>query len=125
MRKQYHFRPGNAGIRAWDVDNLIRLVQDQPDEAIRLDDIAEVDENWWFAFGDEPTVRNVLEHLRLMEEVDRSFPIIIDPDGRVMDGMHRVAKALSEGNSSIHARRLVALPPPDYVGVEPADLPYE
>ena len=42
-----------------------------------------------------------------------------------MDGMHRVARALGEGHSSIKAKRLRTLPAPDYVSVEPADLPYE
>ena len=124
MRKQYHFRPNEAGLCAWDVDNLIQLTQGQPDEDVPLSAIAEIDENWWFAFGDEPTVRNVVEHLRLVEESDLSHPIILDPAGRVMDGMHRVAKALREGRTSIKGRRLATLPPADYVGVEPDDLPY-
>jgi hypothetical protein len=37
-----------------------------------------------------------------LEEVDLSYPIILGPDGRVMDGMHRVARAILEG------RRLAA-----------------
>ena len=125
MRKQYHFRPGASGLQAWDVDKLVRLTRDQEEESIPLSEIGEVDENWWFAFGEVPTVRNVVEHLRLMSELDVSYPIIVDPDGRVMDGMHRVARALSEGQPAISARRLAVLPPPDYVGVDPADLPYE
>jgi hypothetical protein len=125
MRKQFHFRPSDAGLQAWDVDNLIRLTQDQPDEDLPLSDIREIDENWWFAFGEVPTVRNVVEHFRLMEELDPSYPIVVDPEGRLMDGMHRVARALSEGQSSIRARRLAVLPPPDHVGVEPGNLPYE
>jgi hypothetical protein len=125
MRKQFHFRPSEAGLRAWDVDNLIRLTQGQPEEVVALASLEEIDENWWFTFGDEPTVRKVVEHLRLMEETDLSYPIIIDPDGRLMDGMHRVAKALSRGAPDIRAKRLRTLPPPDYVGVAASDLPYE
>jgi hypothetical protein len=60
MRKQYHFRPSESGLRAWDVDNLIRLTQGQPEEVVPLSAIREIDENWWFAFG-EPTVRNAHE----------------------------------------------------------------
>jgi hypothetical protein len=125
MRKQYHFRPGDGGLRAWDVDNLLRLTQDQPEELIPLAAVGEIDENWWFAFGNEPTVRSVVEHFLLMEQTDLSYPIIVDPDGRLMDGMHRVAKALTRGSPSIRAKRLRTLPPPDYVGVSPSDLPYE
>jgi hypothetical protein len=124
MRKQYHFRPSEAGLQAWDVDKLLRLTTDRPDEDVPLSTIAEIDENWWFAFGAVPTVRNVVEHIRLIEETDLSHAIILDPDGRVMDGMHRVAKALSLGQTHIKARRLAVLPEPDYLGVEPDELPY-
>lgn len=125
MRKQYHFRPSDHGLRAWDVDNLVRLTQDQPEELLPLSAIGEVDENWWFAFGEEPTVRSVVEHVRLLQETDLDYPIIVDPDGRLMDGMHRVAKALSQGAETIRAKRLAVLPEPDFVGVAPDDLPYE
>ncbi|MCW2573881.1 MAG: hypothetical protein JWO88_3939 [Frankiales bacterium] len=125
MRKQYHFRPSDSGLRAWDVDNLIRLTQDQPEELIPLSAIGEIDENWWFAFRDEPTVRSVVAHFQLMEQIDLTHPVILDPDGRLMDGMHRVAKALSEGAANIRAKRLRTLPVPDFVGVAPSDLPYE
>lgn len=125
MRKQYHFRPSDLGLPAWDVDKLVALARVRPVEDLPLASIAEVDENWWFAHGEVPTVRRVLEHLRLMEEVDLSFPVIVDPDGRLMDGMHRVAKALSLGRDSIEAHRLPTLPPPDFVGVDPSALPYD
>lgn len=42
-----------------------------------------------------------------------------------MDGMHRVLKALAEGESHIRAVRFTVDPEPDYVGVNPEDLPYE
>lgn len=35
---------------------------------------------------------------RLIHDVDLSFPIILGPDGRVMDGMHRIARAVMEGS---------------------------
>lgn len=30
MRKQYHFRPGPEGLRAWDVDRLVALTAPLP-----------------------------------------------------------------------------------------------
>ena len=41
----------------------------------------------------------MLEHIRLMEEADLSFPIILSATGAVMDGMHRVAKAALLGRT--------------------------
>ncbi len=125
MRKQYHFRPSERGLAAWDVDRLLVLAQDQPTEQVPLEAIGEVESDYWFSHGYTPTVRAVVEHARLIGEADLSYPITIDPQGGVMDGMHRVGKALLTGQTTISAKRLPSLPPPDYVDVQPDDLPYD
>ena len=86
VRKQYHFWPGSSGLDAWDVDRLVELSQDLPVVEVPVDSIAEVDSNYWFGgdFG-EPTVRKMVEHMRLVRDVDPLFPIILGVDGRVMD----------------------------------------
>src|SRR4051794_8028898 len=124
VRKQYHFRPGPTGLMAWDVDRLVALAHDLPTESVSLREIAELDSAYWFDHGYEPTVRAVVEHLRLVQRVDLSYPIVLDPGGRVMDGMHRVARALLDGALTISAKRLRELPEPDYLGCHPDDLPY-
>jgi hypothetical protein len=42
-----------------------------------------------------------------------------------MDGMHRICKALVEGLSDIETVRFRQDPEPDYVGLDPDDLPYD
>jgi hypothetical protein len=124
MRKQYHFWPGEHGQDAWDVDGLLELASDLPIEQADLAGLFEIDSVYWFDEGQRPTVRQVVEHFRLVQEVDCSYPIILGPDGRVMDGMHRVARALLDGRTTISARRLPVLPDPDYRNCRPEDLPY-
>lgn len=125
MRKQYHFWPSERGLQAWDVDRLIALARDLPRQRVALSEIREIDEVYWFDDGyQRPTCRAVLEHMRLIEEADLSFPIILAAGGRVMDGMHRVAKAVYEGRSDIDAVQFERDPAPDYVGRHPRDLPY-
>ena len=119
MRKQYHFWPGERGLDAWDVDRLVALTRDLPVEQVEVDDIWEVDSVYWFDDVERPTVRKFVEHVRLMQEVDVGYPIILGPDGRVMDGMHRVARALVEGRRTLAAVRLPSLPEPDYCGCQP------
>ena len=87
--------------------------------------IRELDEAYWFDHGYAPTCRAVAEHVRLINEADLSFPIILSADGRVMDGMHRVAKALIQNVDDLPAKRFARDPAPDHVGVGPDDLPYE
>ena len=125
MRKQYHFRPGPGGLDAWDVDRLIILVEHQPVEQIPLSDFAEIDTGYWFDHGNNsPTARSVAGHFRLMIDADLQCPIVLNPDGGVMDGMHRVARALAEGRSTVLAKRLPVMPEPDFRDCHPDDLPY-
>jgi hypothetical protein len=124
--KQYHFWPGENGLDAWDVDRVIRLASDLPVEAVELSSIWEVDTVYWFdGAGERPTVRKVADHARLIQEVDLSHPIILGSEGQVMDGMHRVARAMLEGRTSIDAVRFEVQPEPDYRSCRPEDLPYE
>jgi hypothetical protein len=59
-----------------------------------------------------------------MLDADLSFPVIFGPGGRVMDGMHRIARAMLEGKKEVSAVCFPALPEPDYRDCRPADLPY-
>ncbi len=125
MRKQYHFWPGQTGLDAWDVDRLIRMTVDFPVERVLVAEIREVDSVYWFDDVHRPTVRNIVEHWRLMQQTETTYPIILGPDGRVMDGMHRIARALVEQREVIDAVRFTVLPPADYLDCRPEALPYE
>ena len=125
VRKQYHFWPAERGLDAWDVDRLIELSRDLPVERVPLDSIEEIDSVYWFDGSEEvPTVRRVVEHARLISHVDTSYPIILGHDGRVMDGMHRIARALLEGRTEINAVRFTSPPEPDHRNCLPQELPY-
>lgn len=123
MRKQYYFRPSSRGLLAWDVDRLVRLSSNLPRKRIALSTIRELDEVW--SDDDEPpTWRAMLEHIKLTEEADLSFPIILSSSGAVMDGMHRVAKAARQGRKEIEAVQFAEDPEPDHVGLGAKELPY-
>jgi hypothetical protein len=124
VRKQYNFRPGEAGLDAWDVDSLIAASADLQVKEVALESIKDVDTDFWFTFGPTPTVRRIIEHIRLIQEVDASYPIILGSDGRVMDGMHRIARAILDEHTTIRAVQFVVEPEPDYRNCSPEDLPY-
>ena len=122
MRKQYYFRQSTRGILAWDIDRLVSLSAGLPRKRVPLSQITELDEPW---FGDDerPTWRSMLEHVKLIEAADLSFPIILSSSGAVMDGRHRVAKAALLGHAAIAAVQFDKDPEPDYVGRGPDELP--
>jgi len=124
VRKQYYFRPSERGLLAWDVDRLVELTSGLPRKPVPLSAIRELDETW---SGEDagPPWRAMVEPVRLMDEADLSFAIILSADGRVMDGMHRAAKALRQGRQTIEAVQFDVDPPPDHVGRKPEDLPYD
>lgn len=124
MRKQYHFRPSPNGFYAWDVDRLVTLSAPLVPKAIDLKQIAELDEAYWFSAGHTPSCRNIAEHFKLMMAADLQYPIILCARGRLMDGMHRVTKALALGHQTILSIRFKETPEPDFVDIQPDDLPY-
>jgi hypothetical protein len=125
VRKQHHFWPGEHGLDAWDVDRLIELSKPLSVKEVELASIDEIDSVYWFnGQSERPTVRRVVDHARLIEAVDLSYPIILGVDGRVMDGMHRIAKALLLGRETIRAVQFDAPVEPNYRNCRPEDLPY-
>ena len=124
MRRQYHSRRIDGHELIWDVHRLVELTQRFPVQHIPLSRIAELDECFWFDGKTGATCRAVAEHAKLIQETDLAHPIILAADGRVMDGMHRVCKALIEGRSTIAAVQFQQNPAPDYVDVDIESLPY-
>jgi len=98
------------------VDRLVSLSRDLVPELVPIEDIREIDETYW---SGSMTSREVAEHARLIQEADLVYPVILSSDGRIMDGMHRVLKALLTGLSHVTAVRFRSDPLPDYVGVDP------
>jgi hypothetical protein len=123
LRKQYYFQQSARGILAWDVDRLVKLAGNLPRKLIPLSQIRELDEVW-VGQGEEPTWRGLIEHMKLIEEADLSFPILLSSTGAVMDGMHRVAKAALEDRHEIDAVQFAEDPEPDHVGRGAEELPY-
>jgi hypothetical protein len=119
VRKQYNFWQGDA----WDVDRPVELSAALPVRDVGLATITEVDSPYWF--DQAPTVRSIVEHVRLIQDVDMAYPIILAAEGRVMGGMHRIARALLEHRSTIKAVQFATTPEPHYRDCNLADLPYD
>ena len=87
--------------------------------------IRELDENWWYqGEGDVPTPRSLADHMALVQATDLKHPVILCSDGRLMDGMHRLVKALLEKRETILAVKFERTPEPDYINPAPDSLSY-
>ena len=126
MRAQYHFRKSAKGqLLIWDVKKLVKKSQHLKVISIKVDQVKELNQCYWYELGEEkPTCLNIIEHMKIIEDVDLSYPILLCADGRIMDGMHRVCRAKLENRETIDAIQFELTPEPDFIDVDPKDLIY-
>ena len=103
-------RPDNQmsqlGRHHWSVSRLIELSRGLPVMEVSIDHIS-VD----FIY-DRLRLRELVMHMKAAQEADLNCPIILDEDGSVMDGRHRIMKAILNGHSTIKAVRFDENPSP-------------
>ena len=98
----------------WYTEGLWQKAEGLAPFEIAVASIRELDENCWFGSA-TPTLREVLGHLERIQRADLSYPIILNHDGSLMDGGHRLCKAVLAGQTKITAVQFPAMPDPDEV----------
>ena len=99
----------------WVVADLWKAAEGLPAKYIDIASLAEVwDPNMWVYYWKDPTHAHVKPELPRVRTANTAYAIILHPDGWLMDGMHRVAKRLMAGETTVLAVRLPPekLPPP-------------
>ena len=125
MRQQYHFRNIEGKMFIWNVNKIIAENKHLPIQSILVSEIREVDEPYWFEQSDHVTVRDFINHIQLINEASLDYPIVLCSEGRIIDGMHRVVKAVLLQQTHIKAIQLLHPLAPDYIDVDPETLPYD
>ena len=102
----------------WEVSVLWEAAKGLTPEPVDLATLDEAtDPNQWVCHWRDPTHPWMVPELARIEAADLSYPVLFHPAGWLMDGMHRVAKALMSGRTTVMAVRFTpdTLPPPwDY-----------
>jgi len=124
VRRQYHFRQVGEDTYIWDVHRLVELTNKFVAKRLQLVDIQELNEAYWFP-DQYPTIQQIIEHFQLVQDADLSYPIILCAEGRVMDGMHRVAKASLLKQTEILAVQFEQTPEPNFINIDEDDLDYD
>lgn len=99
------------GDKVWIVTNIIARAKDLAPFDLPLAAIYSGSEVWP-AVG---SAYGIAHHVRRALDVDTNHPIIMCQQGFIMDGWHRVLRALIEGKTTIKAVRFVETPPYDYL----------
>ena len=102
----------------WDVERLWDLAGSLPPEFISIDDLLpQLNSTCWVSNVSMTrfTPNLVIEHARriLESEGDEVFPILLSEEGMIMDGMHRLCKAVLEKKARVKVVRFDVDPPPD------------
>lgn len=112
------------GLAIWYIDRIWLAAEGLPEFDLAIDEVPGLDEVLWFseAWGRRPTCRAVIDHCRRILEADGRYPVILGPPGPhggyLLDGVHRVGKAMLAGATTVRAVRLAAMPEPDEVLAE-------
>ncbi len=65
--------------------------------------------------GKMTTLREIARNCRRINDTSLEKPIILNADGSLMDGGHRLCKALLEGKRTIMAVQFTTMPEPDEI----------
>jgi len=74
-----------------------------------------LDKDCWFRGYEKPTTRNTIAHFERIQAADLSYPIILTPDGTILDGVHRLVKAYMQQKEQIKVVKFNELPKPDFI----------
>jgi len=87
------------GRAKWSVARLFQLTKDFPVMEIPLDhlDVSDKYENL--------SLRQMVMHMKAIQSANLKYPIILDEDGELMDGRHRIMKAMLKGIKTVKAVR--------------------
>jgi hypothetical protein len=98
------------------MEQLWEIAAGLPRKKVRISELDALDDVRWFGgpMDIRPTCRSVAEHAWDIQHADLSYPIILSPDGAVLDGMHRLCKAWLEGLEEIDAVQLLEMPAPRF-----------
>lgn len=64
-------------------------------------------------WSDLGSVKNIAKHVKRILHTDLKHPVILDDNGYIADGWHRIVKALVLGETSVKAIRIQEMPNPD------------
>ena len=94
------------GRHMWSVPRLFELARNLPVMDVPLDHLS-----LYYTY-DKLTLREMVMHMKAVNDADLDTPIILDEDGELMDGRHRLMKAMLTGEETIKAVRFDENPSP-------------
>ena len=96
----------SLGRHSWSVARLFELTRELPVMDVPLKHL-----NMYNTY-EKLTLREMVMHMKAVMDADLDKPIILDEDGEIMDGRHRLMKAMLHNIPTIKVVRFDENPPP-------------
>ena len=101
------------GKKVWKVASLIKHAKQQDLEIFDLP-LCVIDLSVAVWETGDMGIKNFSKHIKRVTDTDLKYPVILDDNGFIMDGWHRIVKALSLELATIKAVRFDKTPDCDY-----------
>ena len=99
--------------KIWYVSSLVEYAKSMEVQTIKIEDIRAVKLNLPLLKDHGVTHLEIAYHMRVAMNANMDYPIILAQDGRIMDGHHRVIKALAMGIPEVKVVQFNIDPEPD------------
>lgn len=96
----------NLGRHSWSVPRLFELARELPVMEVPINHL-----HLYYIY-EKLTLREMVMHMKAVNAADMDKPIILDEDGELMDGRHRLMKAMLTGAETIKVVRFDENPSP-------------
>ncbi len=96
----------SLGRHSWSVPRLFELSRGLPVMDVPLSHLG-----MYYTY-EKLTLRDMVMHMKAVQDADLDSPIILDEDGEIMDGRHRLMKAMLAGADTIKVVRFDENPSP-------------
>jgi hypothetical protein len=118
-------RSENGCGEKWSVPRLWEAAKGLPAITVAIADIPGILEESWLKNWHDQEDPDVKFEATRTARADLSYPVLLHPDGYLMDGYHRIGKALQAGATTIRAIRFTpeTLPAPDFTWNSSWDAP--
>lgn len=96
----------SIGDARWSVARLIQLSKDYPVHEVPVFAMAA----WMWPWEDTLTIEKFCRHAKRVKDADMQYPILISPDGGIIDGVHRLCKAIINEEPTIKVKYFTKMP---------------
>lgn len=105
----------------WSVPNLWELAKDLPVIEVPIESM-DLSTCPWVDRSASISLYFIAQIIHELKSVDLSYPIILSAEGKIMDGYHRLLKAVVEGHDTVKIVRFEETPEPDKRTVSYGDM---